>query len=166
MPAMNLLRAALVPFAVSMLVACSDDQTTTSTTSQATTTAPAEGECPQGVDIPTPTVRSGATSVEATAGAIYLCDPENGPLVADGPLVFGDDPVLLAAADDIVVEVAGEVEVSMRWDGDAFVDQGDGTFVAPLPADGCYRLGIDISDPTSDNVGDFAVTVVVGDTTC
>jgi len=122
--------------------------------------------CPPGKDIPTPALRSGASSIDATAGVENFCERDYGMMHLDGPLVFRAEPVLLVADGDIVVDVAEDFAVKFRWTGGGFTDDGEGTYTAAQPPVGCHRLSIVVSDPGSDNRGDFAVMVSVGDVDC
>jgi len=131
-------------------------------TTGATTTT---GYCEPSGNIPTPVVRSGASSVEATVGAIYF-DSCNGVTHSDGPLILGAEPVLLAADGDIAVEVPPDFAVGLRWTGGGFTDNGDGSHTASQPPVGCHQLSINVDDPASATYGYFAVMVSVGDVDC
>jgi hypothetical protein len=120
------------------------------------------GACPsESGELPVPLVAADGQQVEATTAVYGFCEGGHG----DGPLMFGETPIVLAATGDVVVTVRPPFAVKLTWAGEPFVTRGDGSYISPGAAPGCHRLELQVTDPASVAAGSFGVTIAM-QTTC
>ena len=108
-------------------------------------------------DLPIPVVEADNDDVPASVSVYGYCQGGHG----DGPLIFGDPPVVLAASGEVAVKVRSPFLVRFSWSGEPFASDHDGSYVSPGAPPGCHRLDIEVTDPASDAAGSFSVNVAM-----